>query len=187
MSLLVAFPVARGYLKRSAVWNAVFVLGLFLPIALITQFQMILRLGLYDTPLGYVLFMAASVGVTPLLIASYLRSVPLELDEAAALDGVGYFRFLFTFIVPLARPVLVTAFILQSLTVWNEIILASVVFSDSEKYPASIGLLSFQGQYSTQWPLLASATLIVAAPIVLMYFVLQRYLVAGALNGAFKG
>ncbi|MBH0008390.1 carbohydrate ABC transporter permease [Salinibacterium sp. SWN1162] len=186
-SLLMAFPVARNFMRGSGAWNAVFVLGLFLPVALVTQFQMLLRLGLYDTQIGYMLLLSASVGIGPLLIVGYLRTFPLELDEAAAIDGVGYFRYLFTFVAPLSTPVLVTAFILQALTVWNEIILATVVFSDENKYPASLGLKAFQGQYASQWPLLASATIIVAIPIIVIYASLQRYFVAGALSGAFKG
>ncbi|MBC7518572.1 MAG: carbohydrate ABC transporter permease [Microbacteriaceae bacterium] len=186
-SLLVAFPVARGFLKRSSVWNIVFILALFLPIALVTQFQLLLRLGLYNSQLGYILLLASAVGISPLLIVSYLRSFPIELDEAAAIDGVGYFRYLATFVVPLTSPVLITCFILQALGVWNEIILATVIFSDSDKYPAALGLHAFQGAYSSQWPLLAAATLIVGLPIVVLYASLQRFFVAGALTGAFKG
>ena len=186
-SLLVAFPVARNFLKRSPLWNIVFILALFLPIALVTQFQLLLRLGLYNSQFGYILLLSSAVGISPLLIVSYLRSLPIELDEAAAIDGVGYFRYLITFVAPLTSPVLVTCFILQALGVWNEIILATVIFSDSSKYPASLGLHTFQGAYSSQWPLLAAATLIVAFPIVVLYASLQKFFVAGALNGAFKG
>lgn len=186
-SLLVAFPVARLFLKHSSLWNTVFVLALFLPIALITQFQLLLRLGLYNTQFGYILLLSSAVGISPLLIVSYLRSVPVELDEAAAIDGVGYFQYLFRFVIPLTSPALVTAFILQALGVWNEIILATVIFSDSNNYPASLGLHTFQGTYSSQWPLLAAATLIVALPIIVLYASLQRFFVAGALSGAFKG
>ena len=186
-SLLVAFPVARNFLKRSSIWNIVFILALFLPIALVTQFQLLLRLGLYNSQFGYILLLSSAVGISPLLIVSYLRSLPIELDEAAAIDGVGYFRYLITFVAPLTSPVLITCFILQALGVWNEIILATVVFSDSNKYPASLGLHTFQGAYSSQWPLLAAATLIVAFPIVVLYASLQKFFVAGALNGAFKG
>jgi raffinose/stachyose/melibiose transport system permease protein len=187
VSLMIAFPVARRFLKRSSLWNIVFILALFLPAALVTQFQLMLRLGLYNTPYGYILLLSSAVGISPLLIVSYLRSVPVELDEAAAIDGIGYFRYLFQFIVPLTSPVLVTCFILQALGVWNEIILATVMFSDSNNFPASLGLLQFQGIYSSQWPLLAAATLIVAFPIIVLYASLQKFFVAGALNGAFKG
>jgi len=187
LSLFIAFPVSRKLLRGSGAWNAVFVVMLFLPITLVAQYQMLIRLGLFNSPIGYGLLLTSSVGISPLLITGYLRSIPLELDESAALDGVGYFRYLFTFIIRLATPVLMTAFILQALTAWNEVILAKVVLAQAEYYPASGGLLAFATQYAVNWPLLSAATVTVAVPIIVLYASLQRYFVAGALKGAFKG
>jgi raffinose/stachyose/melibiose transport system permease protein len=187
MSLMVAFPVARGYLKHTRIWNVLFVSMLFLPNTLVTVFQLALRLHLYDTRLGYVLIMASGVGVGPLLIAGYLRSIPRELDEAAALDGVGYLRYLFGFLPPLIQPVLATVFILQAIGVWNDIILATILLPDQTKSPVTLGLFAFKGAYVSQWSLLSAATIIVAAPLLVVYVFLQRFLVASAVGGAVKG
>ena len=187
LSLMLAFPVARGYIRWPGFWLGLFVVALFLPNALTTQFQLLLHLGLYNSRIGYMLLLAAPLGVGPLLMTGYVRSIPRELDEAAAIDGVGYFRYLFSFVIPLCRPVLVTAFILQAITVWNEIILATILLPDPGKLPVSAGLFAFYGQYTDQWPLLAAATLIVALPLIVIYVVIQRQLISGALGGAFKG
>jgi raffinose/stachyose/melibiose transport system permease protein len=187
VSVLLGFPVSRGYLRGSRLWSVFFVVLLFLPNAIITQFQLLLRLGLYDTQIGYILIMAAGVGVGPILIAGFVRSLPIELDEAASLDGVGYWRYLFTFVLPLARPAIATIFILQAIGVWNDIILATILLPDTTKSPLTLGLFAFQGTYTSQWGLLASATMIVAAPLVLAYVFLQRYLVGGVVGGAVKG
>jgi raffinose/stachyose/melibiose transport system permease protein len=187
ISVVLGFPVSRGYLRGSRLWSVFFVILLFLPNAIITQFQLLLRLGLYDTQIGYILIMAAGVGVGPILIAGFVRSLPVELDEAASLDGVGYWRYLFTFVVPLARPAIATIFILQAIGVWNDIILATILLPDSAKSPLTLGLFAFQGTYTSQWGLLAAATMIVAAPLVLAYVFLQRYLVGGVVGGAVKG
>jgi raffinose/stachyose/melibiose transport system permease protein len=187
VSVVLGFPVSRGYLKHSRLWSVGFVFLLFLPNAIITQFQLLLRLGLYDSRLGYILIMAAGVGVGPILIAGFVRSIPQELDEAASLDGIGYWRYLFTFVVPLARPAIATIFILQAIGVWNEIILATILLPDSTKSPLTLGLYAFQGTYTSQWGLLAAATMIVAAPLVVAYVFLQRYLVGGVIGGAVKG
>lgn len=187
MSLLVGFPVARGYLKHSKLWYTIFVLMLFLPNALVTQFQLVLRIGLYDTRLGYILIMAAGIGVGPLLVAGYVKSIPRDLDEAAALDGVGYWRYVLRFLPPLLKPVLSTVFILQAIGVWNDIILATILLPDQSKSPVTLGLFAFQGTYSSQWSLLACATLIVAAPLLIAYLFLQRFLVASVVGGAVKG
>jgi raffinose/stachyose/melibiose transport system permease protein len=187
VSIVLGFPVGRGYLRGSRLWSVFFVLLLFLPNAIITQFQLLLRLGLYDSQIGYILIMAAGVGVGPILISGYVRSLPVELDEAAAMDGVGYWRYLFTFVIPLARPAIATIFILQAIGVWNEIILATILLPDQTKSPLTLGLFAFQGTYTSQWGLLAAATMIVAAPLVLAYIFLQRYLVGGVVGGAVKG
>lgn len=187
VSLLLAFPVSRGYLHGSRVWRLLFVLMLFLPNAIITQFQLLLRLGLYDTRIGYILIMAAGIGVGPILLSGYFKSLPTELDEAAAMDGAGYWRYLFTFALPLARPAIVTVFILQAIGVWNDIILATILLPQASKSPVTLGLFAFQGTYTSQWGLLAAATMIVAAPLVVAFVFLQRYLVSGALGGAVKG
>jgi raffinose/stachyose/melibiose transport system permease protein len=187
VTLLLAFPVARGYIPGSRrFWPAVFVVALFLPNALTAQFQLILRLGLYDNRLGYILLMGSSLGVGPLLVMGYLRSLPRELDEAAALDGCGYFRYLFSFVVPLTRPVLVTVFILHCIGVWNDIITATIYLADPAKYPVTVGLFAFKGQYSNDWALLAAATLLVAVPLVILFVFMQRFIVAGVTQGALK-
>lgn len=187
MSLMIAFPVSRGYVKHPKIWLGLFAGMLFLPNTLVTVFQLALRLHLYDTPLGYILIMASGVGVGPLLIAGYLNSIPREIDEAAAMDGSGYLRYLFTFLPRLMMPVLSTAFILQAIGVWNDIILATILFSSQEHWPVTLGLFAFKGTYTSEWALLSAATMIVAAPLLIIYLFLQRYLVASVVGGAVKG
>lgn len=186
ITLVLAFPVSRGYIRGGKWWSVLFVLVLFLPNALITQFQLLLRLGLYDNRIGYILMVSVGLGIGPLLFSGFVKSIPVELDEAAALDGVGYWRYLFSFVLPLAKPALATIFILQAVWIWNEIILATVLLADPGKFPVTVGLYAFKGTYSNQWPLLAAATFIVAAPLIVGYIFLQRYLVSGVL-GAVKG
>lgn len=187
MSLVIGFPVARGYVKHPKVWQGLFAAMLFLPNTLVTVFQLALRLNLYDTPLGYTLIMASGVGVGPLLVAGYLNSIPREIDEAAAMDGAGYLRYMFTFLPRLMMPVLSTAFILQAIGVWNDIILATILFTSQEHWPVTLGLFAFKGTYISQWSLLSAATMIVAAPLLVIYLFLQRYLVASVVGGAVKG
>lgn len=186
IALFMGFPVARGYVKGAKFWNLLFTLVLFLPNALMTQFQLLLRLHLYNTQIGYILMVAVGVGIGPLLFSGFVSSLPRELDEAAAIDGASYWTYLFKFVFPLAKPALATVFILQAVWIWNEIILATVLFSDQSKFPISAGLFAFKGTYSNNWPLLAAATIIVAAPLVIGYIFIQRYLVNGVL-GAVKG
>jgi len=187
ISLMIAFPVSRAYLRLSKAWNAMFAAMMFLPNTLVTLFQLALKMNLYNTRYGYILILASGVGIGPLLIASYLKSIPKELDEAAAIDGCSYTHYLFRFLPRLLTPVLSTCFILQCIGVWNDIILATILLPDQSKSPITLGLFAFSGSYVSQWSLLAAATIIVALPLIIVYIFLQRYIVASVVSGAVKG
>lgn len=184
-SLLVAFPISRGYVRWSSFWYTLFVIALFLPNRLIPQFQLMLHLHLYNTRIGYIL-LSSGLGIGPFLIVGYLRSIPRELDEAASIDGCGYLRYNLLLLPPLIKPILVTAALLQSINVWNDIINPTIYLSSPDLSPVSLGLFVFYGQYGNNWTVLAAAVLIVAAPLVILFVFLQRYFIEGATAGSIK-
>lgn len=186
LSLLIGFPLGRGYIKRSRFWFGVLASFLFLPNAIVAQYQLLIAIDLYNTRTGYIIMCAIGVGIGPLLVAGFAQSVPREIDEAAAMDGAGYWRYLWTFAVPLCRPALATVFLLSAVAIWNDIILGTILFADPAKWPIATGLNAFKGMNVTNWPLLAAATIIVAIPLVALYVFVQRYLV-NAVVGAIKG
>ncbi|NJL57880.1 carbohydrate ABC transporter permease, partial [bacterium] len=101
-----------------------YVIALFLPVALIPQFQLMLNLGLYNNPVGYVmLFLVNPIGVV--ILVNYIKTLPLELDEAAAMDGCGYVRYILYIVFPLSRPVIATVVVIHAIGIWNELILAT--------------------------------------------------------------
>lgn len=185
-AVFVAFPIARGYVKYAGALLTLFVIALFLPPALIPQFQMILRLGLYNNPIGYVLlFIVNPIGIV--ILVNYIKTVPKELDEAAALDGCGYFRFVWSIVLPLIRPAIATVVVLHAIGIWNEIILPTIYLTNKDYYPITRGLIVFQGVYGSDWPVLAAAVLMLALPMVILFLFLQRYIVSGLTSGSVKG
>lgn len=186
LALLIGFPLGRGYIRAPRFWYGVLASFLFLPSAIIAQYQLLIGIGLYNTQLGYIIMLAIGVGIGPLLVAGYAQSVPKEIDEAAAIDGASYWRYLWTFATRLCRPALATVFLLSAVAVWNDIILGTILFADQSKWPIATGLNAFKGINSTDWPLLAAATIIVAIPLIALYVFVQRYLV-NAVAGAIKG
>jgi len=184
-AVFVAFPVARGYIKGGGIVFTLFLIALFLPPALIPQFQLMLGLDLYNTRLGYILLLVVNpVGI--IIMVNYLRSLPRELDEAAAMDGCGYVRFMFYIVFPLSRPVIATVVVLHAIGIWNEVILATIYLTDESKQPITRGLLEFQGQYGSAWPVLASAVTLMAIPMIILFLFLQRYIISGLTQGAVK-
>ena len=185
-AVFVAFPIARGYVKKSGWLLTLFVIALFLPPALIPQFQLILNLGLYNNPIGYVmLFLVNPMGV--IILVNYIKTLPRELDEAAALEGCGYFRFVWSIVLPLIRPAIATVAVLHAIGVWNEIILPTIYLTSKKYYPITRGLIVFQGVYGSNWPTLAAAVLILMLPMVILFLFLQKYIVSGLTAGAVKG
>lgn len=185
-AVFVAFPIARGYVKYAGALLTLFVIALFLPPALIPQFQLVLRLGLYNNPIGYVLlFIVNPIGIV--ILVNYIKTVPKELDEAAALDGCGYFRFVWSIVLPLIRPAVATVVVLHAIGIWNEIILPTIYLTNKDYYPITRGLIVFQGVYGSNWPVLAAAVLMLTFPMVILFLFLQRYIVSGLTAGSVKG
>jgi raffinose/stachyose/melibiose transport system permease protein len=185
-AVFVAFPIARGYVKFSNWILTLFVIALFLPPALIPQFQLMLSLGLYNNPVGYVmLFLTNPIGIV--ILVNYIKSVPKELDEAAALDGCGYFRFVISVVFPLIQPAIATVAVLHAIGIWNELILPTIYLTSQEYYPITRGMIVFQGVYGSNWPTLAAAVLIMMLPMLAIFLLLQRYIISGLTQGAVKG
>ena len=185
-AVFVAFPIARGYVKYAGLLLTLYVIALFLPVALIPQFQLMLSLGLYNNPIGYVmLFLVNPIGIV--ILVNYFKTLPKELDEAAAMDGCGYLRFVGTVIIPLSRPAIATVAVLHAIGIWNELILPTIYLTNKDYYPITRGMIVFQGVYGSDWPTLAAAVLIMTLPMLLIFLVLQRYIVSGLTAGAVKG
>ncbi len=160
--------------------------ALFLPPALIPQFQLILNLNLYNTRQGYILlFLVNAIGM--IVLVNYIKSVPKELDESAAIDGCSYPRFVFRIVMPLIKPAIATVTVLHAIGIWNEIILPTIYLTNSDFYPITRGLVVFEGVYGSNWPGLAAAVLMLALPMVILFLVLQRYIISGLTGGAVKG
>ncbi len=185
-AIFVAFPIARGYIRGGNFLLTLFVIALFLPPALIPQFQLLLRLGLYNSQFGYILlFLVNPVGIV--ILVNYIRSLPKELDEAAALDGCGYLRFVLSIVFPLIQPAVATVTVLHAIGIWNELVLPTIYLTNKNYYPITRGLIVFQGVYGNSWPLLAAGVLMLTIPMVVLYLFLQRYIISGLTQGSVKG
>jgi raffinose/stachyose/melibiose transport system permease protein len=185
-AIFLAFPVSRGYIKGAKIILSLFIVALFLPPALIPQFQLMLRLGLYNNPLGYILlFTINPIGFV--ILVNYIKTIPIELDEAAALDGCGYFRYVTMILFPLIRPAVATVAVLHAIGIWNELILPTIYLTNQDYYPITWGMIVFQGVYGSNWPTLAAAVLIMTFPMLLIFLLMQRYIISGLTAGAVKG
>ena len=165
-------------------------LGLLFPVAtaILPLFIKIRDLGLLDSYLGVVLPQVAfSLAMSILLLRNAFKQLPSELLDAAMMDGCGYFRYFLFITLPLTGPILSTVAVISFVASWNGYLLPLVVLNSESRYPWTLGLMAYQGQYSTSWQLVLAFITLTVLPAVLMFLFAQRYIVAGLTAGAVKG
>jgi raffinose/stachyose/melibiose transport system permease protein len=164
--------------------------GLMFPAAaaILPLFIKIRDLGLLDTYWGVVLPQVAfGLGMSILLFRTFFRQLPGELLDAALIDGCGYIRFFRYVTLPLSRPILATVGVIVFVHSWNSYLLPLVVLNRDDIYPWPLGIMAYQGEYSTDWQLVLAFVTLTILPAVIMFVVAQKYLVAGLTAGAVKG
>jgi raffinose/stachyose/melibiose transport system permease protein len=121
-----------------------------------------------------------------LLLRVAFKQLPVELLDAAMRDGCGYFRYFFFITLPLSGPVLSTVAIISFVGSWNSYLLPLVVLNSESRYPWTLGLMAYQGQYTTSWQLVLAFITLTILPAILIFLLAQRYIVAGLTAGAVK-
>ncbi len=148
------------------------------PVTLIPNFLIVKNLGWYDTYLALIMPGMFSVFST-FLLRQYYRGLPLDLDEAARMDGASSLRIWWQIVVPLSGPVLATLAIFTFQGVWNEFLWPLVVTSSENMRTIPVGLAAFVGQYSTAWNLLMAGSVIALLPVLVIYIIGQNWFVKG--------
>jgi raffinose/stachyose/melibiose transport system permease protein len=187
IATLAAFPIARGHLRGTNAFYILFLSGILLPVGYIPQFFILQNLGLYNTQLGYILLWCSRVALPIFVLTGFIKTIPTELDDAAAIDGCPYIRYILQIIVPLLKPALSVVGLILAIRVWNDIIGPVIFLPSKDIKPISAGLLQFFAENAADWTLIAAAILITASPLIVLYIFAQRYIVAGITSGALKG
>ena len=153
---------------------------------LVPVFQMLTNWGLIGTYQGYILIKLI-LAENLFLMRQYFLTIPKDYEEAAKLDGAGYFKTYRKVMLPLAGPALAAVTILQFQGTWNEFFWALIILQDESKYTLPVGISNFVGIYNTQWPELMAASVIAIVPVALIFLVFQRYFIAGVAAAGVKG
>ncbi|RKN43925.1 carbohydrate ABC transporter permease [Streptomyces hoynatensis] len=168
-----------------------FVAGMFIPtqVILIPVIFVLRRLTLMGTFPGLVLFMTATtIPFTLFVFTGYIRVLPRALDEAAAIDGAGRWYTVWRIVFPLMRPIVATAFILNSLSVWNDFASPQVILGPgSGIYTVTTGVYAAVGQYSADYTKVFPTLLLAVIPILIIFVAMQRHIMRGLAAGSIKG
>lgn len=144
-------------------------------------------LGLGSRTALILVYLGGALGVNTWLMYGFFNTVPQSLDEAARVDGAGHARIFFTIILPLVTPSLAVTGLLSFISSVNEYVIASMVLTDPHRYTLAVGLYQFVSQKTeSNWPLFSAGAVLAAIPVLVIFFALQRYIVAGLTSGAVK-
>ncbi len=187
---MAAYILARCKFRGKTFLTLILSSSLLIPVsALLMPIYIIMtRIGLYDTKTGLILVYAALGLPTSLfVIKSYFQGIPVELEEAAYLDGAGFIRTYFTIIFPIAKSGLVTAAILQFLTSWNEFMFALILTKSNSARTLPMALNYFTAQFSFNYTAMFAALAMVIIPSILIYTILQEQITESMVAGSVKG
>jgi raffinose/stachyose/melibiose transport system permease protein len=187
---LAAFVLARFSFKGREAVYIFFTFGLLFPVAvaILPLFISLRTFGLINSWFGVALPQAAfALPTTIIVLRPFFRSVPAELEEAAAIDGCGPFRFFWKILLPLSRPVLATVSVIVIVASWNAFLLPLIVLNDPDLWTLPLGVTNFSTQYSSDTARVLAFTSLSMVPALVFYVFAERQIVSGLAAGAIRG
>lgn len=185
---MVAYVLDRRRSKLNPLINTLVLAGLIIPPAVVPTIWVMQALGLFKTLPGLILIeVAFGLAFTVLTMRAFIAAIPREIDEAAIVDGAGPLRLFFSVIFPLLRSVIVTTVIVQSIFVFNDFQNPLYFLPGTANATVQLTLFNFQSQAATSYNLLFANILVITIPMLVMYILFQRQIVAGMTSGAVKG
>jgi multiple sugar transport system permease protein len=194
-AMLVAAPAAYAFSRmvfrgRKGLLVAVLALQMISPLVLaFPLYRYFASLGLLDSiPVTGLVYIAILMPLATWMLKGFFDGIPTELDDAAMIDGASRWTAFRRVVLPVALPSLTAVFVISALLAWAEFVVPFILLSDPSNLPISVGILNFQGNYATNSTgILAAGSVLAIAPAILLFVVLQRYIVGAFVAGALKG
>ena len=193
-TLLFASMIAFGITRLSSwlgnILFTLFTLGMMIPaqVIMVPLYSLMLDLGLTNSLVGLILVnISSTLPIAVFILTGFMKTLPKELFEASTIDGAGNWQMFTKVAIPLSLPSLSATAIFLFVMHWNDLLYPLLFITDNAYKTLPLALLEFQGQYSTNYPMLFTGVIIASAPMVVAYVFLQRFFVAGMTAGAVKG
>jgi raffinose/stachyose/melibiose transport system permease protein len=190
LMLLIGSMAAFSVIMRASRLVTVLLVVAFLvpgQVTLIPLYRMLSQAQLVDTLEGLVILYSAGSVFCYFLIVGYLRTLPGEVIEAARIDGANPWQIYWRIALPLIRPILITVGVFQTMWVWNDFLTPVVFISSTEKQTLVLQTYKAVGEFTTDWPMFLTLSVIVLIPMVIFFIFMQRYIVRGLVAGSVKG
>ncbi|HKM04511.1 MAG TPA: carbohydrate ABC transporter permease [Lachnospiraceae bacterium] len=194
--LIVAFGFVVGYIlarvkfKGNRILYILFLMGMLIPIhsLMVPIYVVFSNIGLNDRWYTLIIpYVSFGIPIAIFLVEGYIKAIPIELEEAAAIDGSSFSRTLFRIILPVAKPILVTVGIIQTFSCWNEFAFALLLLKRTALHTVPLAMKQFTGQFSSDYPKIMAAMLLTMSPVVILYFAFSKQIIKGMVSGAVKG
>jgi raffinose/stachyose/melibiose transport system permease protein len=189
LSALAAYVLVTIRFRGRGVLHAVILGGLIVPpeVSLFPLFKIMLVMGVLNTYFAMILpDVAYGLPFTVLLLRAYMLLIPPEMEEAARIDGAGLLRCFWSIYLPLCRPALAAAALVQGMRVWNEFVFALTFVARDSLRPLTVGLTTFGDSLQTDWPVLLAGLVISVVPVLATFLAMQRQFMGGLTAGALK-
>lgn len=188
---MAAYVIARSKKKIYNIMFLIFLVGLIIPfqVAIVPLYSIISGLGIMNTHLGVIIISVFCINM-PLsifLLRGFVSTVPVELEEAAYIDGAGTFKTFWLVVFPLLKPIIVTLVILNTLAIWNDFLTPLLFLQSPEKAVLLQEVYKNVGPFSTNWTSFFPMLVMSVLPLVVFYLLLQRKVMEGVVTGAVKG
>jgi raffinose/stachyose/melibiose transport system permease protein len=188
LASLAAYVLSRNRTRMTNLIYMFIVLGITMPVNYVALTKVMMFLNLNNTRFGIILlYTAMQLPFSVFLIYSFVAKIPVELDEAGVIDGCKPLRLFVSIILPLLKPAVATVFVLTFLNTWNEFVSPLYFLSSSTKWPMTLSVYNFFGMFFKDWNLVCADIVLTSVPVILIYLLGQKHIVAGMTSGAVKG
>ncbi len=187
---MTAYGISRGNSKITKIIYSFLLASMIIPfqVYMIPLFKQLKLMGLYGNMMGpIVIYVAGSVPFGVLLFTSFLKGVPMEIEEAATVDGCGATRTFWQIVFPLLKPITASMIILNGLGIWNDFLMPMLVLPSNKPKTINVEIFSFIDQFASRWDVVFAGVVCGIIPVFLVFITLQKYFVKGLTAGSAKG
>lgn len=185
-----SFAMSRYQFRGKKLLNSMLVASLMFPVfsTIIPVFRMIVKWGLLNKNIAVILpQIAGNLSFATIVMMGFMNSIPIDMEEAAYMEGANVFQVFGKIIVPLCKPSLSTVAIFSFLWSYNDLFVQKIMIRDNMKFPISTLLEQISSQYGTDFGLMAASVALIVVPVMIVYIFLQKNIIKGLTAGAIKG
>jgi raffinose/stachyose/melibiose transport system permease protein len=145
------------------------------------------KFKLMNSLIGVALILISTSSFAFFMFHGFVKTIPVELDESAKIDGCGEFSTYIRIIVPLLKPIISSVAVLYAIWTWNDFLLPFLILNEPEKQTVTIGVYQMIGKFGSDWDVITATLVLASMPMVILYVFLQKYVISGVMTGAVKG